>query len=95
MSKRSHKQGLAPGVRGHKQGLASGPRTQDPRTDSERLDWVAEYVTAIGTLKKNGAQKKVELISSDGENVLLTTRSGKTVIEAFRKCVNAAMQEIP
>jgi hypothetical protein len=56
---------------------------------------VAEYVTAIGTLKKNGAQKKVELISSDGENVLLTTRSGKTVIEAFRKCVNAAMQEIP
>ena len=64
-------------------------------TDTERLDWVAAYVTAISTLKKIGTNERVELTSADGENVMLTTCSGKTVIEAFRKCVTTAMKDIP
>jgi hypothetical protein len=58
------------------------------------LDWVAQYVTEINTLDvKTG--EKVELISADEDDMIITTRRGKTVIEAFRKCVKDAMREMP
>jgi hypothetical protein len=62
-------------------------------SDTIILNWVAEHVTEINSLTyKRG--EKVEVISADGDTKLLTVRSGKTVVEAFRKCVRDAMREL-
>jgi hypothetical protein len=63
--------------------------------DTQMLNWVAEYVTEINSLETSKRGEKVEIISSDGHDTILTTRSGKTTAEAFRKCVRAAMRELP
>lgn len=62
--------------------------------DSIMLDWVGEYVTEISSLKvKKG--EMMQLSASDEDDSVLITRRGKTDVEVFRKCVKAAMKQIP
>lgn len=72
------------------------PKTGVPPSDSEMLRWVALYVTDINSL--NGRRgERVELISADdaGASMIIVARSGKTIEEAFRKCVIASMKQMP
>lgn len=63
-------------------------------TDSTMLDFVAEFVTQINSLPCDRGER-VEVLASDEDDCICITRRGKTTIEAFRKCLKAAMQEMP
>lgn len=58
------------------------------------LDWIALYVTEINTLASKRGEK-VELIAADTDDMVIIRRTGKTMPVAFRKCVTAAMKQLP
>jgi len=75
---------------------AKNARNAKP-TDSQMLDWIALYATEINTIvKKSGAKyETVEIVASDEDDLIVVTRKSKGVIEAFRKCLKAAMKQLP
>lgn len=64
-----------------------------PPTNAQMLDWIADYVTQLNSLEcgKPG-HYKLEMIASNGEDLIIVTRVAKTSQEALRKCVTAGMR---
>lgn len=63
-------------------------------TYKRKLEWCALYLTKCNTIPcKRG--ERVEIEAADGDDSILIVRSGKTIIEAFFKCINAGMQRLP
>lgn len=58
------------------------------------LDWLAVYATEINSLHSQDGEN-IELVASDDDNMIVVTRKGKTLEESLRKCVAAAMKQLP
>jgi hypothetical protein len=69
-------------------------KKQRRRDDTDRLNWVGLYVTEINSVVTKPGEK-VELIwwSDTEKDNKLTVRRGKTMAEAFRNALEAAMNE--
>jgi hypothetical protein len=66
-------------------------------SDSKMLDYVAEYLTGINTLFVKGKRlvNTIEVVICSDDSMVVIRRTGKTEREAFRKCLRAAMKQIP
>lgn len=64
-------------------------------TDTQMLDWVACYAVQIITLPDSKSGERVELTAEDEDRMIVITRRGENEVEAFRRCVLAAMRVMP
>ena len=59
------------------------------------LDFVGMCVQEINSVATKKGERIEMICDPTGENIEIITCSGKTEIEAFRKCVGAAMAKTP
>lgn len=64
-------------------------------TDTEMLNWCAEYLTRVNSLHAKMENSKIEIEAVDDDNSILVLATGKTDSEAFRKAVEKGMRLIP